>query len=573
MIETPIEVKEALRSGIYRKNYRFIVYTEDGTADFVIDNSSLVSESVVFNEHMASTQKLKFGLCEGTSLEFQYFDFNNITGRRLEAYIDIEYKTQTGELSWHTMHMGWFTIKNCARNSRTGIIKASCYNKLMSDYLDADAKDEVKRIVAAGENGTTGSASVHKVLKTLLNDYSIEQQQFSTGGISITPSSAAEGVGGSGTYYISSGPYAGRYLGYCRVYYNLAPAGMTNSDYYKIVIDGQKLHEKLNEYLAPYLDCYFTFPGGAGTLRDNLKNANFCKFSGSDIYNLYSSKFGTLDEEKTYEIDYVTNGTVRIPLLAIFCWCGLKNGSEDYPTAAEFATAQTRYREIINECVEFRKLTLSPMEKFKITTANVESMTAGVTLRDLQSATFELQAQFGKLDRETDLFSGVHLNNQRLLPGEDEDHRPSETLLPKSTAENSSPAIYTDLFADEGDVHNFKYLIITYKGTDGQEKTLQRTVNTHGTDNYNMSSNWMFKNLPWTADQVGQYADAMVDLIKDVQWFPFEMDCCGLPYVEAGDEIEITINRETHTTYVLQRLLQGIQRLTDTYYNGIVNTF
>jgi hypothetical protein len=106
------------------------------------------------------------------------------------------------------------------------------------------------------------------------------------------------------------------------------------------------------------------------------------------------------------------------------------------------------------------------------------------------------------------------------------------------------------------------------------EKKLQRTVNEHGTTNYNMSDNWLFRNLVWTAADVGAYADAMVLKMQNIRWFPFEMWCAGLPYVETGDAIEITDRQgDTHTSYVLTRTLDGIHNLQDTFINGELDIF
>jgi hypothetical protein len=126
-------------------------------------------------------------------------------------------------------------------------------------------------------------------------------------------------------------------------------------------------------------------------------------------------------------------------------------------------------------------------------------------------------------------------------------------------------------------VHKWRYLIITYKGLDSNgnetEYKLQRTVDEHGTDNYNMSDSWLFKNLIWTSEQIGQYADAMVQKMRNITWFPFELWCAGLPYAETGDKIEIPLGSETYTSYILQRQLKGIQNLQDTYINGTLDIF
>ena len=91
---------------------------------------------------------------------------------------------------------------------------------------------------------------------------------------------------------------------------------------------------------------------------------------------------------------------------------------------------------------------------------------------------------------------------------------------------------------------------------------------------YNMSDNWLFRNLVWTSAEVGEYADAMVTKMQNIRWFPFEMWSVGLPYVETGDAIEIADKEgNTYTSYILQRQLRGIQNLQDTFINGELDVF
>ena len=219
------------------------------------------------------------------------------------------------------------------------------------------------------------------------------------------------------------------------------------------------------------------------------------------------------------------------------------------------------------------KKQLSPIEEETISASEINNLQS-LTLRDLQSAAFEIDCQYGKLDRVSDLFSGIELNNGALYPRDD--LHPANDLLPMGTAEAGYPAMYSKLWADEGNVRTFRYLIITYKGTDnGQEveKKLQRTVNANGTDDYNMSDNWLFKNLVWPDADVAVYADAMVAKMRGMSWFPFEMWCVGLPYIEAGDIIEIAMKNGTYPSPVLRRNLNGIQNLQDEMINGTLDIF
>ena len=101
----------------------------------VIDNNNLVAESVKFDERMCSDTELRFGLCEGTSVEFQYFDLPNIRGQQINIELDVEYKDENNALAWYTIPMGKFEVEECSRQASTGIIKAVAYNKLKSGYL------------------------------------------------------------------------------------------------------------------------------------------------------------------------------------------------------------------------------------------------------------------------------------------------------------------------------------------------------------------------------------------------------------------------------------------------------
>jgi hypothetical protein len=136
--------------------------------------------------------------------------------------------------------------------------------------------------------------------------------------------------------------------------------------------------------------------------------------------------------------------------------------------------------------------------------------------------------------------------------------------------------MYSQLWADEGNVHKWRNLIITYKGiVDGQEKDIvyQKQINADGTDDYYCSDNCLFRNLVWTSDRIYYYATEMVNSMRYITWFPFELWCAGLPYMETGDRIDIPYNGNTYSSYILQRQLKGIQNLQDTYINGTLDIF
>ena len=698
MISVPYEVKKALRDGMLRKNYRFVVLNDDGTEDFTIDNDTLVSESVNIDERMCSGDTLKFGLCEGSSLEFQYFDHPNITGRRVQVFVDVQCVDDTsyytiGELvangaaftvtetcnyqftipanvsglivrydtngiekaqqsrparqePWlivmsanvgdyflltstysysapigmegshyrYPIPMGFFDVKKCSRQASTGIMKVTAYNKLMSDYLDAKANETILDIVSQGEAGQS-SVSVYYLLKQLLEGYSIETYTRETEYIDISDSALDSDSTfeywlrqhASGTiwelaelcfplYDTSTHAFTSSYLHITS--FTLAMGGGSGDlGYYtQFLLNGEAAkYITENTYVANiryYLDSLSVRgidDSGYKTLREFLLNGDCLTFwafqaaqSSFDMQKyIVGGQIGeqtrseyliNIDSDYMTEINYISSSSdvsLVLPYRAV-----ITNSTTDVRNVEDFKTYFRPMHHTLDWFYKSYKLDIPELSLQRITEAQAEAF-SDVTLRDIQTAVYESACQFGQLSRVTDLFSGVELNHSRLYPADT--LYPATDLYPDGAALSGFKSMYSKLWADEGNVHKWRYLIITYKGLDEEQNekdyTLQRTVNADGTDDYNMSDNWLFRNLVWTAADVGDYADAMVAKMQDVTWFPFEMWCAGLPYLETGDEIEIPLNGESYTSYVLQRQLKGIQNLQDTYINGTLDIF
>ena len=623
MIDVPTRVKDALREGDRLKEYRFVVRTADDTADdFTIDNDYLVAESVSFDERMCSDKEIKFGLCEGTSLEFQYFDKDNITGRRLKAFVDVQYKDSDNTLKWHTIPMGWFTVDACSRQASTGIIKVTAYNKLQSDYLDNKANERVQELAAAGESGYVDQITMHTLLGDMLEDYAIVQEQREaaehlTGQFSSISVEYNIQMCDSHTHQPIS-----LYLWVWVDLVEIVGPSYQSDEFYEIRMDLKKFEDYISTVIPSaigahwYDDLWVADDGGYCSLSTFIERYYSDKtlspskrpwcgalgFSGgilgmdkdtpSTVYSpfeYFANQYIRYQSEPFYRHweEAKTSESIPFnskPVIGLF----EPNYGHDYdgfclvvPRVIAIGSSSTtrpynippRIVDVITEFdITVDHVVVSEIEKFTVSSS---SFTSDVTLRDLQSAVFEIDCQYGQLDRTTDLFSGVELNGSRLLPADD--LYPSNTLYPNGTSESSFPSMYSKLWADEGNVRKFRYLIITYKGLDENnqevEKVLQRTVNADGTDDYNMSDNWLFKNLVWSDNDVGDYADAMVLKMQNLTWFPFEMWCAGLPYIETGDELEISIGGTAYTSYVLRRTLKGIQNLQDEMINGTLDIF
>ena len=642
MIDVPARVKDALRDGRLLKNYKFAVLNDDGTTDFTIDNDTLVSESVKVDERMCTGNQLKFGLCEGSSLEFQYFDHPNITGRQIQAFIDVQYVDADNELQWYEIPMGFFTVDQCPMQFSTGIRKVTAYNKLRSAYLDQKAND----LLAESYADTNFDVTLFDIKRTLLGDYQIETpKELQTPTMDLTTYYGQLSFKSSDydTEYFPDGdtsplnywnrevwmPTAAVTVIMDRRYFVLDPSKKYVVDSWYNLDDletwlysatdtvlqksGIKTPSNyMNQMLSsiskllpgqPAPDHYtdYNFPNGwmhyfgviliksddSWEYYSGIKYAasmTGCVGNGSDLMHkiITGYKAMYLNVPITLNFDSVDPDGPGWQVFKDAEYTYKTDSNHDLVTAVYPAMADNQGNTVIlsktvgEEAEYFFKLSevVGEISDADLITVNPETL-PDVTLRDLTSATFETVAQYGKLSRTTDLFSGVELNGSRLLPADT--LYPSDTLYPMGNSVRANKSMYQKLWTDSQGVQSFRYLIITYKGLDENnqevEKVLQRTVNADGTTDYNMSDNWLFKNLVWSDADVGDYADAMVLKMQNISWFPFEMWCAGLPYLETGDELEITNSEGTYTSYVLQRQLNGIQNLQDTFIDGELDIF
>lgn len=633
MIEVPVAVKEALKDGRLKKNYKISVLNDDGSVDFIIDNDNLVDESVNIDERLNSGDEIKFGLCEGSSLEFQYFDKPNITGKRVNVQLEVEY----GDNAWYLIPMGYFDVQKCSRQASTGILKVTAYNKLMSDYLDAKANEIIE-----AKFGDLEEVYVIDIIDELLNEYAIDTAVTSIEGIGILRNAVYWYTGKNYNYknlygdrsWLSAGEimiFNSSFSTSSKVLFEFSDnlCVYTFNNNYPVRVKNIEEFDVIDEQITALMDGALDLNiQQSGSIKSYLAtvqvntgyldpNSQYVYLKGWYLHIEVIYRDGTKDifGKTLYEKGYA-KGTFKdlssITLLNVeSIWLTMpryamlgadtdfyNNKTIDFTNSAEkisyqyyqssayypnnpdvgytylpkFANGDALTRENYTQRMSVTQiLNLKDSDLIEV---NIDTI-PDITLRELQSAVFEMNCQYGQLDRQSDLFSGVELNKSRLYPATD--LYPDSSLYPDGAAFSSSKSIYSQLWADDGNIRKWRYLIITYKTLDENnqeiEAVLQRTIDENGTDDYNMSDNWLFKNMIWTAADVGDFADAMVSKMQDITWFPFEMWLPGLPYIETGDEIEVSINENTYPTYVLQRQLKGIQNLQDTYINGTLDIF
>lgn len=566
-----------------------------------IGNDNLVTESVKLDERMCSGDDLKFGLCEGSSLEFQYFDKPSLTDKRIKAYVNVQYKDENGDLAWYMIPMGFFTVDKCPRQASTGIFKVTAYNKLRSTYLDAKANQQIIDYVSSRSGQ---ESSIFGILLNLLEGFKVVVNRGDPVGASIT-------LGADNYYYWNSDSESewepfDPYTIIEALKITITPDNYSSAKYYSYQIPTAALSQMISDlfydqdYLKIFIQKTSTFITEAQALFDpNYKTtkaqtnyAELFYLTGytnigptKNIYpeNMTSSQVAQWCENNIQITAYsdtelyvtnVTNEPLVITIPVNVTYQEVVDTPHSWNPSASIKQSYYNQKIAPTGGITAEKIANSPIDEYVLTLADVEAF-PDVTLRELQSADYEIGCMYGKLDREGDVFYGAVLNNSRLLPADN--LYPANSLYPGGWSEGGFKSQYSKLWTDSQGKLTFRYLIITYKGLDANNQakdfTLQRTVNANGNTDYYMSNNWLFKNLVWTAQEVGAYADEMVSLMQNVSWIPFEMWAAGLPYLETGDEIEISTSEGTFTSYILQRQLNGIQNLQDTYINGTLDVF
>ena len=634
--------------------------------ELTIDNRTLVYESVKFDERMCSDDTLKFGLCEGSSLEFQYFNWSNIRGKLIKCFIDIQYEKQnpgwvtkysitfdddtfrlsdTGDgnyrliipartpcivaythesatkyknigdeneeiileyddclsadkfrvyyqsqnanaisvqkyerFLWHSIPMGYYTVKTCSRQASTGIFKVTAYNKLMSEYLDQDVQPQIYDMESDGLDNDY--ITLKSVMSQLLDRYTIQEKQTKV----LEPYYAATSImdGSSGGFKLkgSSTTY------YPVVIYQGIHVTLDNSKRYLLEMD--KYMDKLTAAVNNIKQAIYENVQNGSTYWETFKNLDVYIYTCgmlASVYNnqkqSYDSGFYYIDGEAptSYTSDIIAHGNVE----KIKYYHGVTDINFRMPIKLQGSTLPSGAGNIVDiwSLPSDYELESGDAVVYEVSSTDLDlfeiprSSPPQVTLRQLLNAYYSLNCQYGKLDRQTDLFSGVDLNQSSLYPADS--LYPTNNLYPGGKSETSFKSWYSKLWTDTLGAQTFRNLVITYKGLDANnvpiDMVLEIPINEDGTTDYYMSDNWLFKNLIWTAADIETFAQTMVTKLQSITWFPFEMWAAGLPYIEIGDMIEIIVEDETHRSYILQRQLSGIQNLQDTYINGTLDIF
>lgn len=614
-----------------------ITYSDTYVDDFVIDNDNLVKESVKFDERMASGEILKFGLSEGTSLEFQYFDKPNIRGRRIYAELEVEYNRGAG--TWTDYYDIWSSGQYTAPVSGTYRVTAYKSSSFKCGF-------EVERNGVYVTSGTLNNNNPSKSVELMAGDLvtttvvtppsEMYIERFVAGGWHTIP---------MGYFDVEQCPVQlstgiRKVSAYNRLTSNIldTPVGqLINNIQSDTTTEGEITIQTIQSLL---LDDFNISEADTGTtvLKTYADTGTFADCSYVEngttttryMYVSYYNYYASVSPDNRVEINmepylakvFAAHAGIKSAIYAncknpdtvwgnylnsfnylstgaIACIFGSGNTFNGYYPPEMPPTPDTRFT--IGLAGEVKYLYGASRIVFKLP-YKIEGSTSSSYVRNSKTLweNGETLAASDITVREltTDNIQTITINKALIDKGQvtlrdiinanyelhcqyghidRETNNFSGVELATATAESVDINSCSKLWTDTSGEQSFRNLVITYKTLDSnnQEKdeVYTITVNSNGTTDYIMDNNWLLRNKVWDSSDVYTYASQMADKMASIRWTPFEAWPAGLPYIETGDKLQITDNHSTFTSYVLQRQLKGIQNLQDTYINGTLDIF
>ena len=563
MLTVPATIQSLFKDDGVLKNFR-VHFPNGENAD--LTNSDIVSGSVRFTESVCSKDVLQFGLAEASRIEFECVNVQNIYGMVIECGIEVDTSSLSaaqitaiqsdpgdGTLvlvgdsdigyGFYRVPYGVFTVTSCPRSA--GAMwrrKVEAYSndastlrmsrllkpKLGSYYSNMDAMTQNVPMLLAQEMNSiadlsTSETTVSMTYRSLTRGGTYYTWDYSGDTYSVIVPSV------SGTSYAyDCGNEKALFRFTCT-----ADTTVIDSIYADLKTYGipDKLLDKVKDTVQP--SAMFNYPTFGAT--------QWCHFE-----NIEDSGYVYLFDGTTTFVTMMTYPDLSYMPVTLY-----KNG------ASFQSYAITPY--ITNPVLKKITLTDANSQLLNITLKQTSDVARGMSfinslpLSSLAVGFAELNAKFIRFDR----FNSIE-----------------QITLSKSSPISVNTTEYSDLWWDEYDIAPIGSATITYFDVDqNAEQTIVYDFG-NGASEYDMTDNYLLKNLAvsvndLTNQTVEEFVTGLLDTyfipnISDIAFTPVQLDALGLPYLEAGDYLEIDDgNSGTVGTYIMNRTISGEQFLED----------
>ena len=573
MLNIPEEIKKLYRYPGANKNLR--VHFPNGEHGD-ITNDNIVEESFSFTESICSRDTLKFGICEASIVEFETHGIGNIKGCEIEVFheIDIsglpedfnaEYGIITDDVSfpYYRIPYGRFTVDSCPRQSNMNQRKVTAYTQDMQSGIPLSGVEKAKQKSTVQSNSPYEFELIPFLFSNLpgLSNYEeyLDKTEISIEESTEVIESFKNMIGGvytlsatGGFIRINSGDAWEK--GLLKINYNKV------SDFNKVKKDFLETTEKylgsaIGYTLGPFVRMYDE--KADNTALTPYGNRTNGISAGCMIYPYISGKQSALSpngkgyfnifipKKLTYTVKSEAGDYTKEWIIA-----------EDY--SVEFLTPKEG---LYNPIFSFERTKIAK---------NQFNFQGKMDLTNLLQSWLELNALFGKYSRDGCIELINLQGRMELYPSEY--LYPSEDLYPvnygneEPTFELITEGEYQNggFWYEEYRVEPFGKVAVDYMNLEGKKQTYVYHFDVNASNIYYMDNNEIFKTVPMAEEEVKALLDTyFIPNANDTVFTPVELKMRGRPDIEAGDYLNIVSQDGNIFTFVMRRLLTGIQALTD----------
>lgn len=561
MLSIPDSIKALFRTDGIHKNFR--VHFPNGEYPD-ITNENVVQESLKFTESLCSQDQFRFGLAEASVLEFETVGIGNMYGMTIEASIEIDTTslsaadisaiqagTWDGTLvlvgdsdigfGFFRVPLGVFRVEDCPRNH------GAMAHRQVTAYSYVETAADL--LVSPYEDWNYNAAIASHWTK----DYS-SADDFINSNLAWSDPSILDGYtrtlipqpGATSNVDIISTPPSGSPAksAYVRVnYYALADGQQTQDTLYSVDDVALNTYADPDDVIAE-IEAFFE-----GTYSDQQREKMRRTFVPQIVNNTFGYT-GALARQfvlnKAAPMIYASPTDpvlIYIPMSVTL----IKNIMTqetitlvpNYPVAAyTLSPFSASALPISFSATGWRTIYLPQPVKTDPTFVNALDLSA------LISGETELEGKYARMDRA----GGVTI----------------DALNPSSPIAISADD-YSEVWWDEYNVSPIGLVTVSFGSADG-EQTVPISIG-DGLSAYEMTDNTLLKSLSsGDADTIAAVLSGdFATNAANVGFTPVDMTMRGLPWIEAGDALEITAEDGTVVdTYALRIEMSGIQHLTAT---------
>lgn len=583
MLNIPEEVKNLFRLDSITKNFR-VHFPNGEYADLV--NKDVVEDSVQFTESLCSQENLKFGLCEASVLEFKTIGVGNIKNCEIEAGIEIditslgtdfitEYGKTSGDVPfpYYYVPYGRFVVDSCMRQSNTNKRQIEAYSVNQNPKLSPleKLKQESRNI-----NGEYYQIDVDRFVFCNIEspdiEFSVEEY--------ITPENKEEIADLEADFiqyiereekvFLDDGSYTVKSK---FVVINFGVVGSTQY-FYKLNYEKNKNYMENTKEIIELIN---------SINQESLEREQLYKdYITSDVVENFHIRLNTtypamtlnyLGKEYCVNVDSIANFNTNYLLSA---YVGLDAEpkitialpvSFSYKKVAKGENSlEKEFTEIIlADCVAVTRLSEPSTDFFNISfQIEREQLADGRfgfkedVLKEILSAYAELKGAFVYTNRSGTIALKEIQNGFGLYPSED--LYPAEDLYPNEATDIVSTYNHKTLFYEEYKTTEIDSVKIPYY-LDGTKHNC--FVGSTFNNTYSFEENYILNKTELEYQEAVEIATDFFKTVKGITYTPAELEMRGLPYIEAGDVLNVLTEESGIETFVFRRTLVGIQMLSD----------